>query len=93
MPDKSGIKLVYASARTNYTTKRVVLSEFQNNAKKNNTKEKESICIAASTPQLCDLLDSMQVALSCTCTITVSHLYFRPRFLLIFLKPLCIFPR
>lgn len=42
-------------------------------------REKKSICIRCNPHSSVALLNSVQPALSCACTITVSHLYFSPK--------------
>lgn len=62
----------------NSLIKQTCPSTFQNNAK-NNTWERHRFVFCYEPHGSVVPLKSIQLALSCTCTITVSHLYFSPK--------------
>lgn len=61
-----------------FLDKKTCSSTFQNNAK-NNTWERHRFVFCCEPHGSVAPLNSVQLALSCTCTITVSHLYFSPK--------------
>lgn len=61
-----------------FPIKTTCASAFQNNAK-NSTWERHRFVFCYEPHGSVALLNSIQLALSCTCTITVSHLYFSPK--------------
>lgn len=75
---KNSIALLCISLQIS-PSKTTCASAFQNNAK-NSTWERHRFVFFCYEPHgSVALLNSVQLALSCTCTITVSHLYFSPK--------------
>lgn len=56
-----------------------VRPHFQNNAKDTAHEKRHRLVFCRGPRGSVALLNSVQLALSCTCTITVSHLYFSPK--------------
>lgn len=72
------VPLCFPTFHCKFLDKTTWASTSQNNAK-NNTWEKHWFVFWYEPHGSVALLNSSQLALSCTCTITVSHLYFSPK--------------